>query len=190
MAISSDIIVTCEDENRRGGIKRLFVIDQTQVTDFTAGALQDYVAVTVDDVLLDFFQEIQFDEFGCSYTAEASKENGSSTREYTIEALIPKLDKTKALILQELFTSCKLIVIAETFISTGAENQAFVIGFDEILGSSAALTAAVGSTLEAELSGQNAYTLTMTGMGAEVEREFVGNIPTSASGATSEDFGA
>lgn len=188
MAISSDIIVTCDDENRRGGIKRLFVIDQTQVADFTAGALQDYVGVTVNTPASDFFQEIQFDEFGCSYTAEASKENGSSTREYTIEAVIPKLDKVKALVLQELFTSCKLIVIAETFISTGNDNQAFVIGFDEILGASAALTAAVGSTVEAELSGQNAYTLTMTGKGAEVEREFIGAIPIPGPGTV--DFGA
>ena len=190
MSISNDIILTCDDENRRAGFKRLFAIDQTQITDFTAGALQDYNAVTVVTAATDFFQEIQFDEFGCSYAGESSKENGSSTIEHTVEAVIPKMEKVKGLVIQELFTSCRLILVAETFISTGSFNQAFVIGFDEILGSTAALTAAVNGAIEAELAGQNAYTVSMKGMGAEVIREFVGAIPTSALGATTEDFGS
>ena len=112
MSISNDIILTCDDENRRAGFKRLFAIDQTQITDFTAGTLQDYTAVTVVTAATDFFQEIQFDEFGCSYAGESSKENGSSTIEHTVEAVIPKMEKVKGLVIQELFTSCRLILVA------------------------------------------------------------------------------
>jgi hypothetical protein len=103
-------------------------------------------------------------------------------QEHTVEARIPKLDKTKAKALQELFTSCKVVAIIETYISTGSFNQAFVVGYDEILLTDAALNANVTTTLEAELQGQNAYTLTMTGKSGEVAREYVGTFDSNASG--------
>jgi hypothetical protein len=102
--------------------------------------------------------------------------------DYTIEARIPKLDKTKALALQALFTSCKVVAIVETYISTGTYNQALVIGWDELLGRDAALNCAVSTTLEAELQGQNAYTLTMNGKSGELNREYVGTFDSNASG--------
>lgn len=182
--LSGDILVDCESENRRGGIKRIFVINRENVTSFTAGVLQDYTAVTLD-ATSDVFFEVQIDDESGSMIAEGSRENGSSLQEHTVEAMIPKLDKTKAFTLQQLFTSCKVIVIVETYISTGTYNQAFVVGYDEILGSDAALRANVTTTLEAELQGQNAYTLTMTGKSGEVAREFVGNIDTNLSGSVS-----
>ena len=40
--LSNDILITCDDENRRGGIKRLFVINRENVTSFTAGSSHDY----------------------------------------------------------------------------------------------------------------------------------------------------
>jgi hypothetical protein len=179
--ISTDILVTCADENRRGGIKRIFVASRSNVTSFTAGALQDYTAVTMD-ATSDVWYEIQVMDEGASIAGEPSKENGSSMVEYVIEASIPKLDKTKAFALQALFTSCKMVAIVETYINTGTYNQAFVVGYDEILGKDAALECAVGTTLEAELQGQNAYTLTMTGSSAEQLREFVGSFTSNASG--------
>lgn len=184
--ITSDILVACEDENRRGGFKRLFVINRENVTSFTAGSTHDYTAVTLD-ATSDVFYEIQFDDEGASYVAEGSRENGSSLQEHTIEAVIPKIDKTKAKELQALFTSCKVIVVAETYISTGSYNQAIVIGYDEVLGSDAALRANVTTTVEGELQGQNAYTLSMNGKSAEIAREYVGQITTNASGTL--DFG-
>lgn len=185
--LANDILVDCLSENRRGGIKRIFVSNRENITSFTAGALQDYTAVTLD-ATSDVFFEIQVDDEGASYVGESSNENGSSMVDHTIEAMIPKLDKTKAFTLQALFTSCKVVVIFETYIKTGTYNQAFVVGYDEIMGSDAALRAAVTATLEAELQGQNAYTLTMNGKGAEVIREFVGSIPTNSSGTV--NFGS
>ena len=34
--ITTDILISCNDENRRGGIKRVFVINKDDVTTFTA----------------------------------------------------------------------------------------------------------------------------------------------------------
>ena len=185
--LANDILVACTDENRRGGIKRIFVANRENITSFTAGALQDYTAVTMD-ATSDVFFEIQIDDEGGSLTGESSKENGSSMVTYTIEARIPKLDKTKALALQALFTSCKVVVVVETYISTGSYNQSFVVGWDQILGSDAALSCSVATTLEAELQGQNAYTLTMVGKSAELAREFVGALSTNLSGTV--NFGS
>lgn len=185
--LANDILVDCDSENRRGGIKRIFVSNRENITSFTAGSLQDYTAVTMD-ATSDVFFEIQIDDQGGSIVGESSKENGSSMIDYTVEARIPKLDKTKAFSLQALFTSCKVVAIVETYTSTGSDNQAFVVGYDEILKADAALNCAVSTTLEAELQGQNAYTLIMNGMSAELNREFVGSISTNASGSVS--FGA
>lgn len=185
--LANDILVDCNSENRRGGIKRIFVANRENITSFTAGSVQDYTTVTMD-ATSDVFFEIQIDDQGGSITGESSTENGSSMIDYTVEAIIPKLDKTKAFALQALFTSCKVVAIVETYISTGTYNQAFVVGYDEILGSDAALRCAVSTTLEAELQGQNAYTLTMNGMSAELNREYVGSITTNASGTV--NFGS
>ncbi len=185
--LANDILVACADENRRGGIKRIFVSNRENINSFTAGALQDFTAVTMD-ATSDVWFEIQVDDEGASYAGEGSIENGSSLQEHTIEARIPRLDKTKAFALQALFTSCKVVAIIETYIKTGTTNQAFVVGWDTVLGEDAALRANVTTTLEAELQGQNAYTLTLTGRSAEVIREFIGSISTNASGAVS--FGA
>lgn len=185
--LANDILVTCTDENRRGGIKRIFVANRENISSFTAGAVQDYTAVTMD-ATSDVFFEIQIDDEGGSITGESSKENGSSMVEYTIEARIPKLDKAKAFTLQALFTSCKVVAVVETYISTGTYNQAFVVGWDELLGRDAALNCAVSTTLEAELQGQNAYTLTMSGKSGELNREFVGSISSNASGTV--NFGS
>ena len=185
--LSLDILVDCDSENRRGGIKRIFVANRENITSFTAGSLQDYTAVTMD-ATSDVFFEIQTDDQGASYNAEGSIENGSSMQEHTIEARIPKLDKTKAFALQQLFTSCKVVAIFETYTSTGTYNQAFVVGYDELLGSDAALRANVTTTLEEGLQGLNAYILTMNGMGGEVAREYVGSIDSNASGTV--NFGS
>jgi hypothetical protein len=185
--LSLDILVDCDSENRRGGIKRIFVSNRENITSFTAGVLQDYTAVTMDSST-DVFFEVQTDDQGASYNAEGSIENGSSMQEHTLEARVPKLDKTKAFALQQLFTSCKVVVVFETYTSTGTYNQAFVVGYDELLGTDAALRANVTTTLEESLQGLNAYILTMSGMGGEVAREFVGTIDSNLSGTV--NFGS
>lgn len=186
--LSNDILLTCDDENRRGGIKRIFVINKENVTSFTAGVTDhDYTAVTLD-ATSDVWFEIQTDEYSTSYTAEGSRENGSSLQEHTIEGVAPRVEKVKAKTLQDLFTSCKVIAIVETYVSSGTYNKAFVVGYDELLGSDAALRASITTTIEAELNGQNAYTITMTGTSGEIAREYVGTIETNGSGTV--NFGS
>ena len=59
--ITDDILLACTDENRRGGIKRLFVANVENITSFTAGSEHDYTAVTMD-TSSDVFYEIELKE--------------------------------------------------------------------------------------------------------------------------------
>ena len=179
--ISNDILVTCDDENRRGGIKRIFAINRENVVSFTAGAGHEYTSVTLS-ATSDVFYEIQIDEETGSMINEGSRENGSSLFDNVLEAMLPRLDKAKAQTLQSYFTSCKIIFIVETYISTGSNNQAFVVGYNEILKGDAAMRVNVTETLEAELQGQNAYMITANGRSAETKREYFGTIDTNSSG--------
>ena len=72
--------------------------------------------------------------------------------------------------------------------STGSYNRAIVVGWDEIFLDKAALRAAITETLEAERQGLNSYTITATGEGGELAREFIGTIESNASGTV--NFGS
>ena len=55
--ISTDILISCNDENRRGGIKRVFVINKDDVTSFTASTdNHSYTAVTLSTTDDKFFE--------------------------------------------------------------------------------------------------------------------------------------
>ena len=179
--ITSDILVDCNSENRRGGAKRMWVANRDNVSSFTAGSVHDYTAVTMD-ATSDVFFEVEFEFETLSVSQEGSTENGSAAGETTIEVFVPKQDKTKGKDIQDLFESCKLVVVIETFNVVSAANQAFVYGYDEILKEKGALVMAVSPVLEGELQGQNGYNLTFTGKWGEIAREFVGSLPTNLDG--------
>jgi hypothetical protein len=173
--LQNDVLVDCNSNNRNGGIKRIFVSNRENIDTFTAGSVNDYTSVTMD-ATSDVWFEVQIDDKAGSIISEPTNENGSTMNANTVEATIPKLDKTKAFALQQLVDSCKVIAIVETYNSTGTYNQAFVVGYDEVLKKDAALMCLVAQTLETGLQGQNAYTLTMEGESKELIREYVGTI--------------
>ena len=48
--ITTDILISCTDENRRAGIKRIFVINKDEITSFTESTVATefaYTAVTL-----------------------------------------------------------------------------------------------------------------------------------------------
>ena len=45
--ITTDVLISCSDENRRGGIKAVYVINKDDIVSFTPNATnQSYTAVT------------------------------------------------------------------------------------------------------------------------------------------------
>ena len=48
--ISTDILISCNDENRRGGIKNIYVLNKDDITSFTASTDDhSYTAVVLAD---------------------------------------------------------------------------------------------------------------------------------------------
>ena len=185
--ITTDILLACADENRRGGIKAVYVINKDDITSFTASTVAGeyaYTAVTLSSTD-DKFYEIEGELEGKSYSSEGSRENGSIAYETTLEIFCPKMEKTKAFGINEYVESCGLVVIFETYNKATADNKAFVLGFDEIMGKDASVDAIASEVLEGELQGQNGYTVTFAGKQAQIAREFVGTIITNSSGTVS-----
>lgn len=183
--IDEDILITCADENRRGGIKRVFLANADKIASFTAhGSNHSYTAVTMDSTADEWF-EVQGEFEKKVLTGEGSIENGSSVSTNTLTIHVPKIEKVKGNAIQELFNSCKVVAIVETYTDTGTYKQALVIGYDDILGLDAGLRMSVNQSVEGELQGLNGYDLTFTGKSAEVFREFVGAITSNSSGNVS-----
>mgnify|MGYP001231234128 CR=1 FL=1 len=90
--ISTDILISCNDENRRGGIKRVFVINKDDVTTFTASTdNHSYTAVTLSTTDDKFF-EIEGELETKLYSSEGSRENGSISYETSLEVFAPKME--------------------------------------------------------------------------------------------------
>ncbi len=183
--ITTDILLACNDENRRGGIKRVFVINKDDITSFTAsGSDHSYTACTLSSTDDKWF-EIEGELETKLYSSEGSRENGSISYETSLEVFSPKMEKVKAKGINEYVESCGLVLIFETYNKATDDNKAFVLGYDEILGTDASVKAQASEVLEAELQGQNGYTVSFAGKQAQLVREFVGSIETNSGGTIS-----
>lgn len=169
MALTTGYSIACSDENRRGGIKTLWITERDNITSFTAGSDHEYSAVTLDSTAVKFYK-FDFETFTGDFNLEPSSENGSKVQAVSGGFLVPKIEKVKAKILQELFNTCKVVCIAEHY-----NNKFFVYGFDEFMGSDAALDVTVGSGTGKGLQDPNTYTIEFSGTMAELEREFTGD---------------
>lgn len=179
--ISTDILINCNDENRRAGIKSVYVINKDDITSFTASTVATehaYTAVTLSTTN-DVFYEIEGELETKTYSSEGSRENGSTAYETSLEVFSPRMEKLKASGINAYVQSCGLVVIFETYTKESTENKAFVLGWDEIMGEDAHVDAIANEILEAEIQGQNGYTVTFSGKQAELLREFVGTIETN-----------
>ena len=87
------------------------------------------------------------------------------------------MEKVKAQRVQEMWAGCKCIAVVTTY-----NGNAFVIGYDEVLGTDAAGRVSITENIEAELGGLNGYTLTITGKHAETLREYAGTLPYDIAG--------
>lgn len=168
--IADDIEISCNDENRRGGIRRIFITNKGNVSTFTASTDHSYSAVTMT-ATNDYFYEIEAEFETKGLVSEGSIENGSNMMTRTLEVKIPKLEKTKGATVQDLFESCKVIIVFSDY-----NGKAFAIGYDEFLKKDAAMRCKVSENLGAGVQDENGYTLSFEGKAAEIAREYTGTI--------------
>ena len=165
MSLSGGITVSCADSQRRGGVKKLWITDVTNVTSFTEGASHNYTDVVVGTAMYGY----EFEDFSFSVSSEGSKENGSSILNHSVEFIIPNMTKEKSAKLQEVVDLCKAVLVIESF-----TDKFFVIGWDLILEDKAGLTMTVDQMIGAGLQDSNHYVVKGAGISAELFREFTG----------------
>lgn len=172
MLITSGYIKTCHDENRRGGIRDLYIANGEQITAFTPHATNhQYTAVVMDSSAQ--WYKFEFERGEGEFSWEDSNENGSSAITTTIEIFIPKMEKVKAAALEALRTSCSVVCIVRDY-----NGNAWTLGWDEFLEADAEMKAVVNGGTGRALSDPNRYTLQLTGMQTELPRAFTGIITT------------
>lgn len=170
MAITGDVLITCDDKTRRAGSKTVYMQHYTNITSFTAGSDHEYTGVTMDTTADKWF-EIGNDFETIAIENEGNRENGSSISETSITIRVPKMEKSKGTQMQKLFEGCEVVVIIEDY-----NGNAFVHGWSELMEGDAALLASISEIREAELNGYNGYEIVLTGKTEELAREFTGTI--------------
>ena len=132
--------VLCADKNRRGGINRIWLTetDNVDYTGFTvtSGLLTDMIASAA--------YEFEFDRETAGFTANATRENGSTVVDVELQFYIPKLTSLVNTRLDELTCSCGIVAVVETFADDGTDPYYFVLGWDSIFTKNAYLEFASG----------------------------------------------
>tara|TARA_R110000822_G_scaffold141400_2_gene279244 strand:- start:1896 stop:2450 length:555 start_codon:yes stop_codon:yes gene_type:complete len=182
MAITSGHTVVCCDRNRRGGLKTIYLANTDDISAFTAGTAgtHSYSAVTMTASAL--FYKWEFDRGTAGFTADATRENGSTLIEVSLEFYIPKVTGVVNHDLMELVTSCGITAICETYaddcVVPVAATYMFVLGWDEIFEETAYMEFTSGAeTTGMALQDANGTAVTITTQQGEYPREFTGTVP-------------
>jgi hypothetical protein len=134
--ISSCYEIACCDRNRRGGIKRIYLIDTDNVTGMTletAGCTYGYKSIEL--VAATCFFKWEFDRGTAGFTANAVRENGSTMIDIELQWYVPKITCEGNEKLMQLVKSCGITAVVELYADDcgePAENLIFVLGWDEI----------------------------------------------------------
>tara|TARA_R110002153_G_scaffold33498_7_gene101148 strand:- start:1823 stop:2374 length:552 start_codon:yes stop_codon:yes gene_type:complete len=182
MAITGGHNVICCDRNRRGGLKTIHLANTDDITSFTldaAAGSHGYTAVVM--VAAAVFYKWEFERGTAGFTASATRENGSTMIEVSLEFYIPKVTGVVNHDLMELVTSCGITAIVETYAddcATPALTYNFVLGWDEIFDETAYMEFTSGEeTTGMALQDANGTAITITTQQGEYPREFTGTIP-------------
>lgn len=150
MALSRGHQVICCDRNRRGGLKNIWLVESDKLTatpTFTAGGVINSFPTS------DAYQ-FDFDRGTAGFSANASRENGSTIITVELEFYIPKVTGAVNTNLDELARSCGLFAIVESYAddcgdptatpAVAAATYFFVLGYDEIFEATAYMEFASG----------------------------------------------
>jgi len=182
MAITGGHNVVCCDRNRRGGLKAIHLANTDDITSFTADTAagsHGYSAVVMTGAAV--FYKWEFDRGSAGFTANATRENGSTLIEVSLEFYIPKVTGEVNHDLMELVTSCGITAIVESYADDcqdPAVTYKFVLGWDEIFEETAYMEFTSGEeSTGVGLQDANGTAITITTQQGEYPRAFTGTIP-------------
>ena len=171
-------VITCSDRNRRGGVKAIYLGEVAKIDGFTIGGTGTHNITSIVGFAagqtVDLVYKFEFDRETAYFTANATRENGSTIVDSEVGFTIPKITEETNLRLEELKDSCGLFAIVETFADDGTNTYKFVIGFDNIFQKDAFLEFASGEQNSGTaLQDPNETVVKLTGRLAEYPREYV-----------------
>ena len=169
--------VSCADRNRRGGIKRIWLseIDAVGMGDFAV----DAATGAIDQMLSTAAYEFEFERETAGFTANATRENGSTKVDVELTFYVPKLTAEVNERLNELTCSCGVIAVVETF-ADGSDHDAdgstsnyfFVLGWDKVFTKDSFLEFSSGEMQTGvALQDANGTQITLMGVAGEYPRE-------------------
>lgn len=181
MALTQGHEVICCDRNRRGGIKKIWLIEQDKLDGGPSAVVFDSSASPGPYHLItafptSFAYQFDFERGTAGFTANATRENGSTLVNVELEFYIPKITMEINARLSELTESCGVFAIVESFADDCdtpiPETYYFVLGFDKVFEEKAYLEFASGEqSTGVGLQDANGTAIKLAGVQAEYPRE-------------------
>ena len=196
MAITQGHEVVCCDRNRRGGLKTIYIVEQDRIGDVTAasGVISDFPTLaSVGGAAGAGAYKFEFDRGTAGFSANASRENGSTIITVELEFYIPKVTSEVNERLNELATSCGIFAMVETYADdcTAPTTYKFVLGWDSIFEKTAYLEFASGEqSTGVGLQDANGTLVKLSGEMGEYPLEYSGVITEGATATAAVTFEA
>ena len=196
MAITKGHAIICCDRNRRGGIKRIWLVEQDNLTGTptyaTAGTPTGAAGGEINSFVSDDWFEFQFERGTAGYSANATRENGSTLVNVELEFYVPKITEEINTRLRELTESCGIFALVESFAddcdAADPETYFFILGYDKVFEKMAYLEFASGEqTTGVALQDANGTAVKLAGVHAEYPREALVLVGTSTTAATTSN---
>lgn len=185
MAITQGHAIICCDRNRRGGIKRIWLMEQDNldisvdpVTYASTGEITVFnsgVDPTASPPTYGWY-EFQFERGTAGFNANATRENGSTLVNVELEFYVPKITEQINARLRELTESCGVYAMVESFAddcdAEDPETYFFILGYDKVFEKMAYLEFASGEQSSGvALQDANGTAVKLAGVHAEYPRE-------------------
>tara|TARA_R100001443_G_C3333468_1_gene172854 strand:+ start:117 stop:773 length:657 start_codon:yes stop_codon:yes gene_type:complete len=182
MSLTQGHQIICCDRNRRGGLKRIWLSEvgiapSTEVTYAAGGEITSFSTPYYGESGRGWY-EFQFDRGTAGFTANATRENGSTLVTVELEFYIPKITEEINARLRELTESCGIYVIVESFADDcdvdDPETYFFLLGYDKVFEKKAYMEFSSGEqSTGVALQDANGTAVKLSGVGAEYPREIL-----------------
>ena len=184
MALTKGHAIVCCDRNRRGGLKRIWLMEKTSLTATPVyatagqGPGSDTVGGEITSFVSRFWFEFEFDRGTAGFNANATRENGSTLVNIELEFYIPKITEEINGQLRQLTESCGVFAICESYADDCdeaiPETYFFLLGYDKVFEDKAYLEFSSGEQSSGKgLQEANGTVVKMVGIQAEYPREIM-----------------
>jgi len=180
MALTKGHAIICCDRNRRGGLKRIWLMEQDNLTGTvgyaTAGTPTGAAGGEFNIFTSDDWFEFEFERGTGGFNANATRENGSTLVNVELEFYIPKITEEINTRLRELTESCGIFALCETYAddcdAVDPETYFFILGYDKVFEKKAYLEFSSGEqTTGMGLQDANGTLIKLAGVHAVYPRE-------------------